>query len=164
MTDDFPRAFKPKRIDALKVELEDEFVVYDPATHRAHCLNRSASLIWLACDGRATVSEIAARLAAETDSRINEAMIELALIKLDRAGLLSTRGTLSEKMRPRTRRDILRRLGTAAVFSLPVVTSLLVPTPANAASCFPLAHLCTKDSDCCSNHCGVSGVNLVCLP
>ena len=164
MTDDFPGAFKPKRIEALKGELEDELVVYDPVTHRGHCLNRSASLVWLACDGRATVSEIAARLAAETHSGISEVMIQLALIKLDRAGLLSTRGTLSEKIRPRTRRDILRRLGTAAVFALPAVTSLLVPTPASAASCFPLLHSCTKNSDCCSNNCGISGINLVCLP
>jgi hypothetical protein len=35
---------------------------------------------------------------------------------------------------------------------------------AQAASCFPLLHACTNNGQCCSGHCGLSGVSLVCLP
>lgn len=164
MTDNFLNSFKPKRVDALKKNFEDELLVYDEATHRGHCLNRSASVVWLACDGRATVSEITARLVAEEQSGISDVTVRFALIKLAKAGLLSNGEALSELIQPRMRRDILRKLGTVAVFALPIITSILVPIPASAASCFPLLHACTKNSDCCSNHCGLSGINLVCLP
>jgi len=164
MTNNTVSALKPKRIDAFKTKLRDELLVYDPETHRGHCLNRSASLIWLACDGKTAVSEIAARVAAETPLGIDEPLVWFALVKLDRAGLLSNGETLSHKIQAPTRRAILRRLGTAAALALPVVMSMLVPTPARAASCFPLLHGCTNNAQCCSGHCGVSGVSLVCLP
>ena len=157
-------ALRPKRINATTRTLQDELLVYDPSTHRGHCLNKSASIIWLSCDGVTTVSEIASRFAEETQSDVNEPMILFALNKLDKAGLLSQPGDLSHSIQPSTRREILRRLGSVAVIALPAVVSMLVPTPARAASCFPLLHSCSSNAQCCSGHCGLSGVNLVCLP
>jgi len=164
MIDDAVRGMKPKRIGATKQKLQNELLVYDPATHRGHCLNKSASLIWQACDGEATVLGITERLARETGSEIDEAMVLFGLSKLDKAGLLENAGTVCRKIQPPTRRDILRRLGSVAVIALPAVMSMLVPTPTSAASCFPLLHLCSSNAECCSGHCGVSGANLVCLP
>src|SRR5262249_10237769 len=143
---------------------QDELLVYDPVAHRGHCLNESASIIWLACDGVATASQIASHFAQETKSPLNEPMVLFALSKLDQAGLLSDAGVLSRTIQPSTRRQILRSLGSAAVIVLPAVMSMLVPTPASAASCFPLLHACSSSAQCCSGNCGLSGVNLVCLP
>src|SRR5215475_4055946 len=111
MIDNSLFTLKPKRIDAMKQKLQDELIVYDPATHQGHCLSKSASLIWLACDGEATVSEITARLAGETKSEIDEPIVLFALSKLDKAGLLARAGTICRRIEPPTRREILRRLG-----------------------------------------------------
>jgi hypothetical protein len=160
----FPNAFRPSRIEALHRALDDELLVYDSETHRAHCLNKSAAIVWLACDGTATISEIVRHLAAETGRHVDESEVWLALMKLERAGLLLNGKDLLRKSRRQSRRSLLRKLGVAAAASLPVVTSMLVPMPADAASCFPLLHSCSTNAQCCSGHCGASGIHLVCLP
>jgi len=51
------------RQDRLVVqELSEEVLVYDLDRHRAHCLNRTAALIWRHCDGSTSVAEMARRL------------------------------------------------------------------------------------------------------
>ena len=42
-------------------ELEDEVLVYDLERNQAHCLNRTAALIWEHCDGKQTVWGLASR-------------------------------------------------------------------------------------------------------
>ena len=37
-------------------ELAEETLVYDEERHRAHCLNRTAALVWRHCDGKTPVS------------------------------------------------------------------------------------------------------------
>ncbi len=49
-------------------DLPDEVLVYDLDRHQAHCLNRSAALVWRACDGHSDPAEIARRLTAELDA------------------------------------------------------------------------------------------------
>ena len=39
-------------------EMPDEVLVYDLDTNKAHCLNRSAALVWRSCDGNNTVADI----------------------------------------------------------------------------------------------------------
>jgi hypothetical protein len=43
-------------------ELPDETLVYDLQRNRAHCLNRTAALVWRHCDGQATVADLARSL------------------------------------------------------------------------------------------------------
>jgi hypothetical protein len=52
-----------------------------------------------------------------------------------------------------TRRELIRRLGLAAAASLPLVTSIVAPTPAQAASCLPSGQPCTSSLQCCSAVC-----------
>ena len=156
------RTARPKRVDALTREFGDELLIYDMRTHRAHCLNKTAASVWQTCDGKATISEIVERLAPLAGT--NESLVYLALGRLERAGLLERSEAAFQDRLARTRREALRKLGMAATLALPVVTSMLVPEPANAASCFPLLHACSNNAQCCSGHCGLSGVNLVCLP
>ena len=57
-----PRA----RQEDLVIEgLDGETLVYDMRTHKAHCLNPTAALVWNRCDGRATVGEMRAALEKE---------------------------------------------------------------------------------------------------
>jgi hypothetical protein len=126
------RVERPKaRKEGLLVrDLGDEVVVYDLESHRGHCLNRTAALVWRACDGRRTVAAIAAQLGHELGVPTDQDLVRLALRKLRDARLLDS-GTL--KAATLTRRDLARRIGQAAL--LPVVISLLAPRPSEAATC-----------------------------
>ncbi len=53
------------RLDLHYRELSDGCALYDPASAEVHVLNRTAALVWTACDGVLTPEEIAC-LAAET--------------------------------------------------------------------------------------------------
>ncbi len=127
-----------RRDGVLVRELPDELIVYDLRRHQAHCLNRTAGLVFRRADGTRTPSEIAAALGADTDPAEREAVVSLALQRLAELGLID--GDLQPVAGDDTpaqadRRDALRRLGVGAALLLPAVVSLLAPTPAAAASC-----------------------------
>ena len=153
----------PKRVDAVSRQFCDELLVYDLRTDRAHCLNQAAAAVWMACDGKTTLNEMIRDLQDKMRSRIDQQILWMALSKLEAAGLLVEGTFLCKQPRRLSRREAMRKIGSAAAIALPVVTSMLVPAPAMALSCFPLGHACTQNIQCCSNHCGVLGVNLVCL-
>jgi hypothetical protein len=115
-------------------DLPDEVVVYDTARHQAHCLNRTAGFVFRRADGRRTVAEIAALLGPGAD----DGLVHAALDQLAAAGLVETCPAPAP-----SRRELLRQVGLGAVLLAPIVTSLLVPTPAQAAAtCIP-ASSCT---------------------
>jgi len=116
----------PKRKDAIVRQLGDEFLVYDLKTNKAHCLNRMAAGVWMLCDGKTTVAEMIRKLRETSKSSVDEAVVELALSRLQKAGLMEQDPADSEQMSP-SRRAALRKMATAAL-ALPVVTTILVPT------------------------------------
>jgi hypothetical protein len=121
----------------------EELVVYDPATHVAHCLSRAAAVVFRAANGKAGVGAIAATLAASMGSACDEASLVRTLEELSAAGLLEpARQTLVAS----SRRQALRRLGLGAVALAPIVTSLVVPTPAEAAATCVPATSCTTSN------------------
>lgn len=127
-----PRA---KRTKLVVRELADETLVYDVEGHRAHCLNRTAALVWGLCDGEHTVSRIAERVGERLSARVPEEVVRLALEQLDDRGLLApcdARPAPSSNLV--SRRAMVRRLGLAAAVALPLVTSVISPTPVMAQS------------------------------
>jgi len=143
-----PRA---RERDLIVEELKDETLVYDLETHRAHCLNGSAALVWRQCDGQRSVAEIARNLSREFPAGADDEMVSFALEQLAKFKLLDTRaGKPLHVKTGLSRREMVRRLGLAAAVSLPLVTSIVAPTPAQAASCTPSGGACTSSSQCCS--------------
>jgi hypothetical protein len=121
------------RTEGLVVrELSSELVVYDTTTHRAHCLNATAAFVFRHADGRRSVQDFAVLMG----SRDDEGLVQAAVEQLAKAGLLEPEAPA----RPaRSRREVLRQVGLGAAVLAPVVTSLLVPTPAEAAAtCIPV--------------------------
>ena len=111
-------------------DLADEVVVYDQERHEAHCLNSTAATVFRNADGRRSVSDLALLLGADGPGA--EALVEMALGQLGEARLLESGPSFaSEPGLPR--RDAMRRVGLAAAVLLPLVTSILAPTPAEAA-------------------------------
>lgn len=118
----------PARRDGLVVQaIGDEVIVYDPQTHQAHSLNRPAALVFERVNGEASVSEIARKVGDDLGGKSSDRVVEVALDRLGKAGLLTTPTNSS-------RRAVLRGLTIAL---LPVVTTVLVPKAAAAASCIP---------------------------
>jgi len=57
-------ALKPKvRSDLSVVEMEGEAVIYDELTSQIHYLNRTATIVFNLCDGRATIPEFSKDIA-----------------------------------------------------------------------------------------------------
>ncbi len=117
-------------------ELEGELLVYDRKAHRAHRLNRSAAVVFEASDGGTSVADLAARLRRDLGAPADERWVRLALGQLGKAGLLENDPTATENARRISRRDLMRRGGRVASVALllPMVTSIVAPTPAEAAA------------------------------
>jgi Stigma-specific protein, Stig1/Coenzyme PQQ synthesis protein D (PqqD) len=122
---------KARRTQLTIRELPDETLIYDHATNKAHCLNRTAALVWHSCDGKMTVRELAGLLQRELGVMSAEPLIHLTLEKL-------------------ARRKLLRQLAVAA---LPVIMTMVAPR-ANAAASTPTAGgVCPPGQTMCSGVC-----------
>jgi hypothetical protein len=128
-------------------ELADEMLVYDLERNRAHCLNPAAALIWKRCDGQTTVGEAARLLREGLGEPVDEQIVWYALAQLEKDRLLvdPVSGPL---ILPR--RQLVRILGVSAL-AMPVISSLVAPAAAAAASCLPKHTAgCTSCTQCCS--------------
>ena len=127
--------------DLVVEEFLDDVLVYDLQRNRAHCLNRTAALVWQNCDGRTTVAELARVLASELEIPANEAMVWLALNRLSKARLLKKPVIPPGTLPSYSRRAVMHSLGSVAkiAFILPVVHSIVTPFAAQAQSCITKA-------------------------
>ena len=149
------RDFAPHaRTDGLVVqELPDELLIYDLDRHKAHCLNHTAAVVWKRCDGRTPVRKMARSLERELNASFDEEIVRLALDQLGRSHLLE--GWAPDRAEPRmvSRREAMRKMGVAAAVALPLVTSIVAPKAADAATCLPSGAACTSNLQCCSTIC-----------
>ena len=130
----------------LLQQLPDELLVYDVETHKAHCLNEIAAFVWARCDGQTSRREIATALHEALGVPDDERVVTLALSRLSKARLMQQTQSDAERLDEPNRRDVLRKLGMAA---LPAIVTILAPTPAHAASCAALNLSCAL-LPCCS--------------
>jgi coenzyme PQQ synthesis protein D (PqqD) len=153
-----PKARKEKLVVR---EFANELLVYDKERHEAHCLNRTAALVWKHCDGHTSVEEISRHLAAETGgdgrTKVDERLVWYALNQFKRDHLLENEievpaGVLASMNGGLNRRQVMRVLGISIV-ALPLVTSMIAPTPAQAATCRAPGAACTTSSQCCTGLC-----------
>ena len=144
--------------DVVVKAVGDEVLVYDLQRHGAHGLNAVAAAVWRACDGTRDVRALAAAATAALGQPVAPDAVRLALQDLGRAHLLTT------PVEPAglTRRELMRRLGTAAAVALPLATSVVAPSAAQAQSCLPNGAPCTASPQCCSGNCDEPG--FACAP
>ena len=148
-----PRA----RQESLVIKtLQDEVLVYDLSADKAHCLNRTAAFVWNNCDGRKTVSEIARLLREELQTPVDENVVWLALDQLEKFKLLQEHAAKPANVNGMSRRQMVRSLGLAAAVALPLITSIVAPTPVQAASPGPPGTCCQNGPQCASGLCNVS--------
>ena len=128
----------------------NEVLVYDLLDHTSHCLSAEAAAVWQHCDGRTTIAETARLIGVQA----SQDLVRTALHELQDIHLI-----VEETMGPETipnlsRRTAMRRIAVGtAIATLPLVTSILVPTPAQALSCFGHGHPCSSNAQCCTGLC-----------
>lgn len=111
-------------------DLSGEVIVYDLDRHQAHCLNPTAAAVFRHADGEHSRAQIAAHLGAA--GRPGTEIVDFALQQLGDAHLLEN--VPSVEAGGLSRRDVVRRVGLGAAVLLPLVTSVLAPTAAEAAA------------------------------
>ncbi|HKZ02487.1 MAG TPA: PqqD family peptide modification chaperone [Pyrinomonadaceae bacterium] len=149
-----PRVRKDKLITR---QVAGELLIYDQNREKAYCLNRSAALIWSYCNGKTTIAEISRVVTSELNARVDERTVWLAIIQFGKDNLLEEKLTVPPPMRQgMNRRELARALGVAAMVAIPVVTSIVAPTAAQAASCRQTGETCSSSAECCSGVCNNS--------
>jgi len=143
------------RTEGLVVQdLHGETLVYDEQTHKAFCLNETASLIWSACDGHTNVAGLKLKLERLNDAPIADEVVWLGLDQLTKQGLLQESVARPAGMLPAmSRRAAIRALGLTAVIAIPTVTAIVAPTAAQAATGGGAGIACTSNGGCTSNNC-----------
>src|SRR5215472_359107 len=129
-----PQEWYPKaRREGLRTErLLDELMVYDLERKKAHCLNSSAAQIFLLADGSRSVAALSAELSG-SDAELDADAVRFCLDQLERENLLETSAPDAHRTASAaTRRDLLKRFGTAAL--VPAIMSISLPRPAAAQS------------------------------
>lgn len=119
-------------------ELDGELVIYDEEWQRAHCLNRTAELVWRHCDGQRTAADLATVLHQELGSPADENLVWLALDSLEKQHLLDGPVIRPAAVANASRRELLKRLGAtaAAAVLVPAITSMIAPSAlAQSAQC-----------------------------
>jgi hypothetical protein len=127
------------RKDGLVIEeLDGETLIYDTERDKAHCLNSAAAQIWRHCDGRHTLADIRDDFADDMPIEVAQEVVSDCVLRLSRARLLEEDSLPSKGNLVLSRRNLLRKIGigaASAAIVLPLVTSIVAPTPAAAASC-----------------------------
>ena len=128
---------KARRANIIVKDFEGDCLLFDENSLRVHELNAAATSVWRHADGDTTVAGLTTAMAAETGLPADEEIVRLALVQLSKAGLLE--GPQSAFDARISRRQICERLGLTGSVSLllPIVSSIVAPTPAMAQSHSP---------------------------
>jgi len=111
-------------------------MVYDDERHRAHSLNQTAAFVWRHCDGQTAIPELARRLQRELDVPADEAMVWLALDRLEKEHLPQEQWVRPENPDHYSRRAMIHKLGKAGAVAalVPLITSIAAPRALAAQS------------------------------
>jgi len=143
--------FKQKKF--ITKTIDGELLLFERETSTAHCLNEIAAEMWMACERHSSAADVTDFLRSRWPD-MEEEVVGASLSRMAAAGLLEE--TIGEENISAARRELIRKLAfTAAVVLSIVVTSVLIPPAASAASCGHLLSQCGgSHPPCCSGfHC-----------
>ncbi len=148
-----------RREGVVVQNVSDETLVYDSERQQANLLNPTATLVWKFADGTRSVSEIARLMSEKVNAPVDPRVVWYALEQLSNKNLLQTRAPIPNEYAHMTRRAFLANAGlVGAAVVIPVVVSMLAPSPAQAQSgCGSIEDSCDFDSDCCKPLCCIGG-------
>jgi hypothetical protein len=125
-----------RKDDLVIQELDGEILIYDLRNDKALCLNSTSALIWQACDGSKSVSEITEFVGKKLDSTSSEDLVWLALDQLKKEKLIENGSvTDDDHFEGMSRRQVIRKIGLSSLVAIPVVSSLVAPVAAATGTC-----------------------------
>ena len=143
-----------RRSGLIIQEVDGEILIYDQNTNKAHCLNQTAAKVWKYCDGETTLADACGSLSLDLQTHVDEKLVWYAVDQFSKDNLLVKEVELPAFIIPgMNRRQMVRTLGLAAIVAVPLVTSIVAPTPAQAATCLNSGQACTSAAQCCSGLC-----------
>ena len=150
------------RVDGLVVsDVQDETLVYDVESHRAHTLSPVAAVVWRNSDGKHTVADLARLIGGDLDGLSREKAVWSALERLEQAGLMEHHLDKSFMGGEPSRRAFMKGMGrVGAAAGAATVVSLAVPlaAAANTRSCGPVPEggACNFNTNCQTCCCTVN--------
>jgi len=121
------------RKDDLVIEqLSDETLVYDLRSHKAHCLNAGAALVWQHCNGEYDNARLTTLLHEKLGAPNDPSVVDVALQQLAGAKLLDVAPSGPKFSRREAARKL--KLVFGATVAIPAVMSIVAPTAASAAT------------------------------
>ena len=145
------------RPDTIVSELDDEALIYDFESHRAHCVSKVAFRVYQLCDGRRTLRVITAEL-ARRGAVVPEVVVAQAVDEFAAAGLLLV--APAGRAVNFSRRNAMKKMALTAgmAVAVPMVWSIVAPSVAEAASkCVAACQGTTSTSICCGTPGGPAG-------
>ena len=153
---------KRRKTGLILREISGETLIYDKKTLKASCLDGLAADIWRQCDGRTSIATIASFVSSKSKEEVDEQAVWLALQKLGKSDLLEETVQMPTFLAARTsRRNAIKAIGLGGTVAS--VTTIVVPTIADAASCVPLGSPCTPGTCCSGLICVATGGGSICL-
>jgi hypothetical protein len=137
-----------RKNDIVVQDLNGEVLIYDLKSNKAFCLNETSALVWQACDGTKSVSEISQAISNKLSEPANEDLVWLALDQLKQENLLDNSEEVVSNFAGMSRREAIRKVGLGTMIALPFVTGLIAPTAAMAQS---LAAICAASTCDCAD-------------
>lgn len=120
--------------------LKDETLIYNLTTNQAFCLNDTSAKVFNACDGKTSFDDL------KEKHQLTDEIIYLALDGLQKENLIEA--DYVSPFASLSRREVIRKVGLASMIALPVVSTLVAPSAASAASGLAaLGQPCTRAVD-----------------
>jgi hypothetical protein len=132
----------------------NEVLIYDLTENKAFSLNEMSASIWQLCDGKNSVSDISKSLTRKYGASIDNDFVLLGLEQLKENNLLENTEEVFTDLNGLSRREVIRKVGFASLVALPLVSSLIAPKAAHAASASAVS--CTANGQCTSGCCGAT--------
>lgn len=139
-------------------EMAAEILVYDLSINKAFCLNETSALVWQFSDGNNSISKITDLINKRLKTVITEEFVLLALDQLKKENLLEKGLELEIDFNGLSRREVIKKIGLSSMIALPIVSSVIAPTSAFAASnnnCPPLGTCIQAGSSLCPAGCNL---------
>jgi len=147
---------KSRESEVVVKDFEKEILIYDLTTDEAHCLNETSALVYQFCNGKNTVAEISNLISKKLNQPVTEDLVWLALDSFKKNNLLEQSEQFGINFNNLSRRQVIKKIGLGSMVMLPLISSLVAPTPAQAqsgATNLPLLAACSAPSQCASGNC-----------
>jgi hypothetical protein len=138
--------FRKKGI--VNQDAQNELLIYDLKTNQAFCLNQTSALVYEMCDGTKSVAEISQSLSSKIKSPVTEEFVWLAIEQLKKNNLLEQNQELIPEYGGLSRRQIIKKIGLGTMVALPLVSSIIAPTSAQAQSAGTVPGGCNPNNVC----------------